>query len=185
MTTKEQILRIGDELIRDKGINAFSFTDISGKLGIKNASVHYHFATKDALVLAVINRHIEKVTQLRERNAAKDPTFQLQAFISTYAVVKKENKICLVGSLASDLNTVNKTIRKKLTELADLILDWVTEILETGKSTGVFHFNTKTRTKALLVITAMLASVQLSRLTGDTDFKRIKESIIQELTTTL
>ena len=44
--TREKILELGENLIRTKGYNAFSYQDISSKLGIKNAAVHYYFPTK-------------------------------------------------------------------------------------------------------------------------------------------
>jgi len=182
MTTRAQILKIGDELIRDKGINAFSFTDISNQLGIKSPSIHYHFATKTDLVLAIIDDHIQKVERLREKSASKDPLSKLQAFISIYSRAKTENRVCLIGSLATDLNTVDKAVKKKLAALAENILNWVTDILEEGKSADVFHFQVKTRAKALTVISNMLASVQLTRLTTNNDFNLIKESLIKELT---
>ena len=46
MNTREKIILLGDNLIRKKVIMPFSFGDISKELGIKNASIHYHFTTK-------------------------------------------------------------------------------------------------------------------------------------------
>ena len=183
MTTREQIIHLGDELIRDQGINGFSFSDIARKLNIKSASIHYHFATKTDLVIAIIDVHIQKVAQLKSKSADKDPLSKLRTFISIYSNTKTENRICLVGSLATDLNTVDKAVKKKLILLAANILEWVTEILDEGRNTDVFHFQAKARTKALMLISNMLASLQLTRLTGDNDFKLIKETLIQELTT--
>lgn len=181
MSTREQIIKVADGFIRNKGFNAFSFYDISKEIGIKNASIHYHFATKTDLACAVIEEYINKVELIREDSADKGSMQRLKTFISVYTSSKEENKVCLVGSLAPDLYTLEKPVRKKLNMLASLILDWVTEILKEGKANHVFQFDMPARTKALMIITNLLASLQLTRLTGDNDFKIIKSTIIKEL----
>lgn len=47
--TRERILELGEELILTKGYNGFSYQDISTALGIKNAAIHYYFASKENL----------------------------------------------------------------------------------------------------------------------------------------
>jgi AcrR family transcriptional regulator len=181
MNTREEIIRIGDSLIRGKGYNAFSFGDISKQLNIKNASVHYHFPTKTALGLAILEEHENRLEELKAKTADKNPIEKLNAFLGIYAAAKTENKICIVGSLVTDFYTVEPEIQNKLKELADRILKWVMTILKEGKQKKVFRFNTTERTKALMIITNMLAAVQLTRLTGKQDFKEIKETIIKDL----
>ena len=182
MDTKTEIIRIGDHLIREKGYNAFSFADISKQLNIKNASVHYHFPTKTALGLAIIQEHHNRLEELKTKTRSKSPVEKLNAFLNVYAVTKSENKICIVGSLATDFLTVEPEIQHELKRLADNILKWIIEILKEGKSKKVFRFNIAERTKALMIITNMLAAVQLTRLTNKQDFKEIKEAIINDLT---
>ena len=183
VSTKEDILKLGDELIRDKGFNAFSFYDISGKLGIKNASVHYYFPTKTDLAVAVIREHIAALERLIDRFEGKDPLAKLKAFLSIYTTTKAEDRVCLVGSLATDLHTVESQVQAELKIFVNKVLQWVTQTLAEGKAKGVFHFDTSARTRALLVITNMLAALQLSRLTEEKDFTTIKETILKELKT--
>ena len=181
LDTRTEIIQIGDSLIRERGYNAFSFSDISKHLHIKNASVHYHFPTKTALGVAIIQEHIGRLEQLKNKTANKSPLEKLKAFLSIYSTAKSENKVCIVGSMATDLYTVDPEIQDELKKLANNILKWITEILQEGKSNGVFHFIINERTKALLIITNMLASVQLTRLTNKQDFQQIKKSIIEDL----
>jgi AcrR family transcriptional regulator len=182
MDTKSEIIRLGDTLVREKGYNAFSFSDISKQLRIKNASVHYHFPTKTSLGVSIVRDHIRQVELLKKRNVNKDPLFKLNSFLSIYSRAKSENKICLVGSLATDLNTLEADIRNDLKRLVNSILQWVMEILDEGKAKNEFHFELPTRTTALMIITNMLAAVQLTRLTTEKDFHLIKQAIIKDLT---
>ena len=181
MDTKAQIIELGDQLMREKGYNAFSFSDISKALEVKNASIHYHFPTKTALGVAIVQEHLNRLDQLISKAAGKSPLEKLHAFLGIYSKARTQNRICLVGSLATDLYTVEPAIQTELKKLVTAILGWVTGILEEGKHQGIFHFNTDARTKALMIITNMLAAVQLTRLTGKQDFLRIKENVINEL----
>jgi hypothetical protein len=83
--------------------------------------------------------------------------------------------------LATDLNSVDPKIGKELRIFANEILDWVTAILEEGKTKKVFSFQGSARTKALMVITNMLAALQLSRLTNEDDFNTIRKEVIKDL----
>jgi TetR/AcrR family transcriptional regulator, transcriptional repressor for nem operon len=182
MSTRLDIITIADALLREKGYNAFSFSDISSKLNIKNASVHYHFPTKTDLGLAIITEHRNRLESQVAKYSAKHPLQKLQAFLSIYEAAKSQKQICLVGSLATDLYTVDEPIQQELRKLVNDILAWVTSILEEGKQKKVFHFNGDSRTKALMIITNMLAAVQLTRLTTQKDFNLIKQAIINDLT---
>ncbi|CAA9474284.1 MAG: putative transcriptional regulator, TetR family [uncultured Segetibacter sp.] len=183
MDTKSEIIRIGDILIREKGYNAFSFSDISQQLKIKNASIHYHFPTKTHLGIAIIHVHRARLEHLVQSGSGKSPLENLNSFFSIYTNAKKEDKVCLVGSLATDLYTVDVDIQKELKRLVHSILKWVTETLESGKKQGVFHFDIDSRVKALMIITNMLAALQLTRLTNKQDFHLIKQTIINSLIT--
>ena len=161
MDTKEKILLLTDHFIRERGFNAFSFYDLSKNMGIKTASIHYHFRSKSDLGVALLKRHTEKVKELRNKTNHHTPEKKLEAFLSIYSKIKSENKVCIVGSLATDLHAVDKKIGKELKVLAAEILDWVTEILKEGKKKKVFFFTTEPRTKALMIISSMMAALQL------------------------
>lgn len=181
MSTRESIITLGDQLIRDKGFNAFSFYDIAKQLNIKNASIHYHFPSKTDLGIAVLKNQQEGLRTLIERNSTKSPDIKLNAFLSIYTHIKEEGKVCIVGSLATDLNSVDDKIASELKILAHAILSWVTKILDEGKRKKVFFFRETSRTKALLIITNMLAALQVSRLTNEKDFNCIKNAIIKDI----
>src|SRR5690606_29438638 len=181
MSKREEIIQFADTLIRQKGYNAFSFYEISDKVGIKTASIHYHFPTKSDLGVAVIDQHIEHLNGLIESLKRKSPTEKLSKFFSIYSSIQKERKVCLVGSLATDFNTLDNKVQDKLKGFSALMLDWVSGFLEEGKEENVFEFEGLPRTKALMIITNMLAAVQLTRLTNTDDFERIKENITNDL----
>ncbi|HTH56199.1 MAG TPA: TetR/AcrR family transcriptional regulator [Cyclobacteriaceae bacterium] len=181
VSTRERIIQLTDTFIRDKGYNAFSFYDIAEKLKIKNASIHYYFSTKTDLGLALLESHTERLHQLQTSVEGKNGVAKIKAFLSIYNAIHREGRICIVGSLATDIKTVEPKMAKALSSFANEILLWVTTILEEGKGNKTFSFTESPRTKALMIITNMLAAVQLTRLTGEKDFIAIRENVLAGL----
>ena len=46
MSKREALLKVAEDKVRKGGYNNFSFREIANEVGIKSASVHYHFKTK-------------------------------------------------------------------------------------------------------------------------------------------
>jgi len=47
--TKTAILERAMALLQSKGYDGFSYKDISGPMGVKNAAIHYHYPSKTDL----------------------------------------------------------------------------------------------------------------------------------------
>ncbi|MBV6633419.1 MAG: TetR/AcrR family transcriptional regulator [Alphaproteobacteria bacterium] len=60
MNRVDDILDAAEKRIRLAGYNGFSFRELAEDVGIKSASVHYHFPTKAALGEAVAGRYLER-----------------------------------------------------------------------------------------------------------------------------
>ena len=55
--TADRILEVAERLVQVHGFNGFSYADISTKVRIRKASLHYHFPTKAGLGVALIARY--------------------------------------------------------------------------------------------------------------------------------
>src|ERR1700753_306193 len=58
--TAGQIPDLAETLIQTRGYSAFSYQDIADALGIRKASIHYHFASKTDLGIAVVDRYVAR-----------------------------------------------------------------------------------------------------------------------------
>ncbi|HCX24098.1 MAG: TetR family transcriptional regulator [Flammeovirgaceae bacterium] len=181
ISTKDQILQLADELILNKGFNAFSFADISERLGIKKASVHYHFASKEQLGVSLVKYHTDKTKLLFDQKSDLSAIGRLLTFFEIYEQRHQLSQVCLVGSLGTDFYTIPDSMQAELKELSNVILNGLTDILIDGKRENTFRFADQPRTKALMIITNLLGGLQLSRLTGTDDFETIKRSILDNL----
>ena len=53
----EQVLDLAQSLIQLRGYNAMSYRNLADEIGVKTASIHYYFPTKEDLGLALLKRY--------------------------------------------------------------------------------------------------------------------------------
>ena len=63
--TKVAILNATERLVAAHGFGATSLRAITATAGVNLAAVNYHFATKDALILAMLNRRMKPLNEAR------------------------------------------------------------------------------------------------------------------------
>lgn len=182
--TREKIIELGEDLIRTKGYNAFSYQDISKELGIKNAAVHYYFSTKENLGTSIIKTNIQRFDEMVDNMHARgfNELKQLDTFLKIYIKSHREKKLCIIGSLAPDANTLGETTKQELIKMTEIILNWLTNVLTNGKEKKVFSFSDEAKIKATLTLSNLVASLQLSRVIKELDYKNICQTIINDLT---
>eukprot|EP00697_Spironema_sp_BW2_P015505 gnl/Spiro4/6371_TR3280_c0_g1_i1.p4 gnl/Spiro4/6371_TR3280_c0_g1~~gnl/Spiro4/6371_TR3280_c0_g1_i1.p4 ORF type:complete len:118 (-),score=5.25 gnl/Spiro4/6371_TR3280_c0_g1_i1:1008-1361(-) len=106
---------------------------------------------------------------------------KLDSFIERYSQLVEDNSICIIGSVASDYNTLPASVKDKVSELIQLVLGMVEKTLQEGKLSGEFAFEESARTATLLIMTNLAAGVQLARITGKKDYDAIRKAIVNRL----
>ncbi len=181
--TREKIIELGESLIRSKGYNAFSYQDISSELGIKNAAVHYYFPTKENLGTSIVRTNIQRFEEMTGNMNSRgfDEWHQLETFIKIYTKSHREQKLCIVGSLGPDINTLSETTQAELRKMSEIILKWLTDTLSNGREKALFSFKEEPQLKALLIISSLIASLQLARLINKIEYKSFCMAIMEDL----
>lgn len=181
--TKEEILRIGKQFIQFYGYNAFSYADIARELNIKNAAVHYHFRGKEDLLMALIEKNIENYQLLAKQleNSKMSAVGKLDKFIEPYTLLCNTDSICIIGSVASDYNTLPESVKERISSLIELVMGLVEQTLLEGKKKGELQFSETARTQAMLIMTNLAAGVQLARISGKKDYDTIRKALIRQL----
>jgi len=182
--TRENILELGESLIRSKGYNAFSYLDISSELGIKNAAIHYYFPLKENLGTSIVKTNIQRFEEMLEnmKSHGYDELRQLETFIKIYIKSHRENKLCIMGSLGPEFNTLNDSTKAELKRMTEMILNWLTSVLESGKQKKIFIFKEEPKNKAVVLLSCLIASLQLARILDKLDYKSVYQTIIGEVT---
>jgi TetR/AcrR family transcriptional repressor of nem operon len=182
--TQRTILDLAEALLQDKGFNGFSYAHIAAELGVKNAAIHYHFPTKEALGCAVIQRYRDRFKLWINNSRVKDlsPKEKLDWFFSIYTDTRADHgKVCLAGSLETEFNSLPEALREQTRALTDELLAWLQATLGEGRDAGVFHFNGEPSDKAALILSSLQGALQMARAMGTKKFYAIVEQNKQDL----
>ncbi len=71
--SRQRILDCAARLFRQRGYGATSLRDIAAASGMKAGSLYYHFASKDEIVIDVLNIGVARVTEAVQTAVAKLP----------------------------------------------------------------------------------------------------------------
>jgi TetR/AcrR family transcriptional regulator, transcriptional repressor for nem operon len=182
--TKRAILDLAESFLQDMGLNGFSYAHIAKELDVKNAAIHYHFPSKEALACAVIQRYRDRF-QLWINNARiKDlsPQEKLDWFFSIYTNTRADNgKVCLAGSLETEFNSLPASLREQTEALTRELLAWLQATLIEGRETGVFHFSGNPASKAALILSSLQGALQMARALGTDKFHAVVQQHKQDL----
>jgi TetR/AcrR family transcriptional repressor of nem operon len=127
---KNEILDCAQALIQTRGYNGFSYADISNTVGIRKASIHHHFPTKIDLAVAVVERYRCVFSAcLLNINAQQNWMSKIKLYVELYQDVLTEDKLCLCGMLASDMETLPDEVKKVVRAFLSDNADWLTEVL--------------------------------------------------------
>jgi len=175
---------LAEAFLQDKGFNGFSYAHIAAELAVKNAAIHYHFPSKEALVSAVIQRYRDRF-QLWVNNARiKDlsPQEKLDWFFSIYTNTRADHgKVCLAGSLETEFNSLPASLREQTEALTRELLAWLQATLQEGRETGVFHFGGDPANKAVLILASLQGALQMARALGTDKFHAVVQQHKQDL----
>lgn len=128
----EQILDAAEQLARTHGYNAFSFRDLAEAVGIKSASVHYHFPTKADLGAAVARRYTDRfLSMLEEANtkeASKNSLLDVYANAFRQSLIE-DGRMCLCGMFAAELDTLPRQVAEEVKRFFELNIVWLKNAL--------------------------------------------------------
>ncbi len=60
-TKKKEIIKSVEKLITNKGVNEISLQDIASECGISKGTLYYHYASKEAIILDIIVKHMQEL----------------------------------------------------------------------------------------------------------------------------
>lgn len=178
---------LAESFLQERGFNGFSYAHIAKELDVKNAAIHYHFPSKEALVAAVIQRYRDRFKLWINNSRVKDlsPREKLDWFFSIYTSTRADNgKVCLAGSLETEFNSLPATVREQTQALTHELLTWLQATLQEGREAGAFHFGGEPESKAALILSSLQGGLQMARALGSSKFHAVVQQHKQDLLAT-
>jgi TetR/AcrR family transcriptional repressor of nem operon len=167
--TPDRILDIAERLAQTLGFNGFSYADIAAELGLTKASLHYHFPGKADLGRALIARYADRFAAALaniDRHGG-DERERLLRFAEAYERVLLQDRMCLCGMFAAEVQTLPEQMRSELRHFFDLSEAWLGAVLRAGRSAGRLTFNGAPTEAARALIAALQGAMLLARAYED------------------
>ncbi|MBN9602182.1 MAG: TetR/AcrR family transcriptional regulator [Afipia felis] len=172
--TKAVLLREAEVLIRRRGYSGFSYADLSDTVGIRKASIHYHYPTKETLVVAVLQtyraRYAKGLSSITNKHASA--LDRIEAYGRLYLTGVEQSLGCLCAALAAELETLPESLRSGTAEFFQEHITWLENIYTEGLANGEVRKTLKAREAARMIVAALEGALLMERMVaGPQGFK--------------
>lgn len=168
--TADRLLDAMQSLIQSRGYNAVSYQDLSERVGIRKASIHYHFPTKHDLGIAVIRRYREDLNALLRQVRAEQTDWSriIRAYYTPYRTLAGSlDLVCLCGALSGEYPALPDGMRAEVSRFFSDHQAWLEETLQAGRAAGAFHFEDPPEEMARLFLSALQGALLVKRAHQD------------------
>ena len=132
---KTRLLDSAERAVRSGGFDGFSYRDMAKDVGIRSASIHYHFPTKADLSVALLDRYharfdMQCVEIMKEQETA---SAQLAALIDSYRAALQGGQclcMCVAFSISRDVLPDETVLGMR--NFRTMMIGWFTQVFATG-----------------------------------------------------
>lgn len=155
--TRSLILQEAEFLIRTRGYSAFSYADLSERVAITKASVHYYFPTKEELIVVLVREYIERfvATLARIKQQHAGPGARLRAYANLFLDGFEKGMLPLCGALSAERSALPAAMHPTVQDFFQIHLDWLGGVLEEGLAAGALRPTVAPDQVALLLLSTL------------------------------
>jgi TetR/AcrR family transcriptional repressor of nem operon len=131
-SSKEAILAAARRTAQAHGYSGLNFRDLADEVGIKAASIYYHFPSKADLGAAVARRYWEDTAAGLESMLAEtsDPVRCLRRYPDTFRkALETDNRMCLCSFMAAEYDDLPEAVKQEVQTFADVNVAWLSRVL--------------------------------------------------------
>jgi TetR/AcrR family transcriptional regulator, transcriptional repressor for nem operon len=115
-------------MAQSHGYNGLSFRVLAQAVGVKSASIHYHFPTKGDLGAALASRYREDAKLDLESLLAE--RIEAHAYFARYTAIfrralERDNRMCLCGIMAAEYDDLPEAVKVEVVGFADDNIAWL------------------------------------------------------------
>jgi TetR/AcrR family transcriptional repressor of nem operon len=162
--TRQTILDAAKPMVQARGYNALSFRDVAAAVGIKSASIHYHFPTKGDLGAALARHYTDDGMAYLAglRAGASDIAALVEGFAAIFrAALTNDNRMCLCGIMTAEHQDLPDAVRAEVDRFTDSCVGWLAEVLAQDDNAAAAH------DRALAIFAAIQGAQLVARGRGD------------------
>lgn len=173
MSKKQALLQAAEKRVRTGGYDNFSFRDLANDVGIKSASVHYHFPTKAELGVELVRSYTQRFfDNLGEPNVhIENGISPISAYIDMFRhALVVEQQMCLCGLLGAETDGLPDEVKRETTAFFEKNIDWLKHAFELTAAPHRGNY----KEKAIQLLCALEGAILVSKSLGnDTVFETV------------
>lgn len=170
MDTRTHLLDCAEAAARQRGYDAFSYADLAREVGIRKASIHYHFPLKADLALALIERYAERFFAALDDIAHRQvsPADQLRAYHAIYrSALANGTQLCLCVAMSSGRSSLPDPVLDRLNHFHADSVTWLAAIFGTGLRDGSLPSGIDPDREAMAALALMEGAQLIARAAED------------------
>jgi len=162
-----EIAALTRSLLESGGYNGFSYADISARVQISKASIHYHFPTKADLVREVVARYRAEAREgmaMLDRQL-DDPAAELDAYAGYWSTCIKNGtaSFCICAMLAAELPAIPAEVAAEVQGHFEDLTAWLALILKRGVASGQFRLEASPAIEARFFMASVHGAMMAAR----------------------
>jgi TetR/AcrR family transcriptional repressor of nem operon len=130
--TREDIMIAARAAVQAHGYNALSFRELAKEVGIKSASVHYHFPTKGDLAEALAKRYADEAAEFLDQllDAPSSHEDLMRVYTGAFRqALANDNRMCLCGIMAAEYADIPQNVRDQVNRFTTVNTRWLAKVL--------------------------------------------------------
>ncbi|MCP1463257.1 TetR/AcrR family transcriptional regulator [Pseudomonas sp. S3E17] len=157
ITTKAALLSAAETHMRSKGYSAFSYADLAMQIGIRKASIHHHFPTKECLGAELIKDYIARFNETLASIEAihADPLQRLRAFSRLFVISANDGLLPLCGALAAEMAALPLSLQGLTRDFFESQLDWLQSTLNDAAQHHSWSLNKPVQVYAFMLLSTL------------------------------
>ena len=124
---RDRILDAAEGMARRGGYHGFSFREVAAAVGVKSASVHHHFPTKEDMATELATRYAERFVGALGAPEAPDAVGRLVA--AYRAALRQDDQMCLCGLFGAEIDALPVGVGDAVRGFFRANLDWAARAL--------------------------------------------------------
>lgn len=171
LNTSEKILQCAQTLVIAGGYNGFSYADIAKVIGIRNASIHHHFASKTMLVQSLVQQYREAARTgiAHLESSIADPLAQLHAYAGYWekCIADPGSSFCVCAMLAAEMPILPAEIALEVKTHFKMLSAWLASVLERGQQQGAIRLHGAPQVEAEIFMATIHGAMLSARASED------------------
>lgn len=183
--TREALLDAASVQLQSVGWTSFSFRDLAEQVGIRTASIHYHFPTKADLGVALVTWMRRQRDEKEQQLVAMYPAVP-ERFLALGQMIQErtciQDRSCPIYALQAEYQVLPAPVQQAVKAWIDDCITGLTRWLDEGRTAGSLRFPGEPRTQALLVWSVLQQGTQLHRTHTDISYQTLVHQLVCNLT---